>query len=304
MNHSTIICVATLFLGIPSSSAFAEVSAPEETSEASTLEALVAQLQSPEPALRVAAAQALEHHGAAAVPYLISTLQGDPDPVVRGWAARSLASIGTPEATNALQSAARTDTDERVRQVASESLGSSSTQPQQTPFPPAQAPEPASATSASVSLRVQTAPAAPESTTDLLALRRARRGRTLMIVGWSVFGGSYATSLLAGGMMLDNDADGAWWLFVPIIGPAVYGTKFMGYADDAWIFGPIVYLLGVVFWIETLVQIGGLSLAITGHVRRSRSQTQAVATERRRPRRLSFAFVGPAGPGFTLAGRF
>lgn len=236
------------------------------------------------------------------MPQLIAVLQSDPVPEVRGWAARSLSSIGTPEAVNALESAARSDTDERVRQLASPALGAQASQPSQTPVQTL--PTPAPAASASVSVQVQTAPAAYGGTEDLLTLRRARRGRTLMIVGWSAFGGSYLTSMLAGGLMLDDDADAAWWLFVPLFGPAVYGTKFMGYAEDAWIFGPIVYLVGVVFWIEAIIQIGALSLAITGHVLRARSRSQERAAARQQRRRLNFAFVGPAGPGLTIAGRF
>lgn len=306
MARSTAMCIATLFLAFVSSSACAEVASPESSGETAALEELVTQLESTDPAHRIAAAQALARHGVAAAPYLISALQRDPIPEVRGWAARSLASMGTPEAAAALESAARADTDERVRQLASESLSPPSTQPQmQNPVPEAQATAPAPEATATVSLQLQAAPPTQESTTDLLVQRRTRGARIMLIVGWAALGGFYGTSLLAGGMMMDDDPDEAWWLFVPLIGPAVYGTKFMGYADDAWIFGPIVYLVGVFFWIETLAQIGALSLAIAGHVRRARlSQVREQAAARQRRRPISFAFVGPAGPGLTLAGRF
>jgi epoxyqueuosine reductase len=61
-----------------------------------------------------------------AVPALIETLAGDPEPLVRGHAAWALGRIGGPEACEALRAARLTDTDPTVRAEADLALGAES----------------------------------------------------------------------------------------------------------------------------------------------------------------------------------
>lgn len=295
--------------------AFAEEGAPTpaETTDApaaladENFEELSRILEAGEPARRIEAAQAIARHGEQAVPRLLESLAGDPVAEVRGWAARSLWEIGTEEARNAVREGADNDPDERVRGLCARLTGAN---------PPAPAPAAPSATPPGAPPAPRAPPypagtyAAPVAAYPAYAVqpyqrRRVNVGRVLTVVGWAAAGGLYAASAVSAAILVADDVEQSWWLFVPIIGPAVYGTQLFVHSEEWWIFEPVAVILGLICWVDTLAQIAGAGLAIAGHVRsrRDRASTPEQPASRRGVH-LSLAFMGPGGPGMTLTGRF
>jgi hypothetical protein len=237
-------------------------------------------LSSMDPAARARAAMALGDLGdTAAVPALIRSLSSDPVPEVRGWALRALARIGGTEANDAISAAASHDADDRVRALAAGVLG--------IPTPPAP-PEPAALS-----------PRAAAPRRDALVSRTAARtrdpGRELRAGGWATMGGTYMMSLLAAVFVASyGRAEESWPLFLPIVGPAIFGSLEIADGES---------MVGILSWIDSLAQVAGFVLALVGHARGSRARR-----ERERARadyRIHLVAAGPGGSGgLTLSARF
>jgi HEAT repeat protein len=100
--------------------ALAAVAAQRQTVRADAVAAL---LESQAPAVREAAARALEYLGRAShVPALATRLQSDPVAAVRVAAARTLGILGGPRALPALTEASQRDADSHVQHVARQAL--------------------------------------------------------------------------------------------------------------------------------------------------------------------------------------
>lgn len=117
----------------------------------------------------------------------------------------------------------------------------------------------------------------------------APRGRThnqrLIIAGWSVFLNTYAAGILSRVVTLGLDSGIG---FIPLVGPAVHGTMFVsGKGED-------IISLCIGPWIESLVQVSGLMMAVIGHIRRSHDDNPELA------RRLNIS-VSPAMIGRAAA---
>jgi hypothetical protein len=312
--------------------------APEDSAATSPLAGHIQRLRSEDPVQRLEAVRAL---GAladpAAVDPLISAAESDPRPEIRGWAVRALHRIGTPEALVAVRRIAENDSDERVRALAGGLIA------QLEPPVPAPEPEPAVESSLEIAapeaavveaepvigepfgLASEAAPeAAPEAviaadpgvdpsaqvvlypqemTSDYaqrLELRRVRRaGLGLRISGWILFGITYGTAFMAGASITADDADDGWPLMLPLIGPAITGFRIMGDDDHT-------LPLGVLAIAWSLLEIAGFSMAVAGHVRRSRARRQYYAAEEQRAQRqVALLPSGPGdGPGLSLAATF
>ncbi len=223
---------------------------------------------------RVTAAQALgQLRAPEAVSPLARALRSDPNPVVRGWIVRALGQINLAEAQAAITAAGRTDADERVRSLALQLVPQAAPAPAQTPTYSAPAQQP---------------------------LREHRRdpGHALRGAGWGLFGGSYGFALLLGVIFMTMESEIAWPMFIPVVGPLINAARALREGYDVNIIAAVFGILSM------MVQTGGMSMAIVGHVRRRRSQNQETTTAR--PRR-SFALVpaGPAGgPGLTFSAQF
>ena len=258
----------------------------------SGIESHLAGLEALDPVDRIAAVRALgESRDQAAVGPLAQVLRSDPSPEVRGWAIRALMAIGTPEARSAVATAAQQDSDERVRSLAVEQLGTAAS----APWSPSEATAPP---------QQRRGPFGPG-----IRQRRQRRhpGLGLLIAGWSVFGVTYLASLIAGAATTAEGDDSTWPLFLPVAGPIIEAAFIW---DDPWGIAP----LGALALLDGLAQIAGLTLAIIGHVRRSRHREsaegedsdEAAPVEEARSRfTLSLLPGGPAGStGLGLVGTF
>lgn len=274
-----------------------------------SLDDAVEALDSSDAARRLDAARALARHGEAALPHLLRAMQADPVAEVRGWAARSLWEIGADQGRQAVREAARNDPDERVRGLCAMLAGEPGT-PSAAPSPDA---PPPGASPAAPQLQVQPqyqpAPpmgyqAYPRYAFGATPERRSRGGRIMSIVGWAATGVFYVGSVVVGAALLAEEEDNSYWLLVPLVGPAVYGTYLFVRADDWEWFEPVAVILGLICWADSLLQLAGLSLAIAGHVRTRRDTGAAEQPTARRGAQLSLAFAGPGGPGLTLTGRF
>jgi hypothetical protein len=241
---------------------------------------LVRTLSSMDPAERARAAMALGELGdAAAAPALIRSLRSDPVAEVRGWALRALARIGGTDANEAISAAASNDADDRVRALAAGVLG--------IPTPPAP-PVP-----------VALSPRAAAPRRDALVSRTAARtrdpGRELRAGGWATMGGTYMMSLLAAVFVASyGRAEESWPLFLPIVGPAIFGS--LEIADGET-------MVGLLSWVDSLAQVAGFVLALVGHAQGSRARRER---ERARAgRRVELIAAGPGGSGgLTLSARF
>jgi hypothetical protein len=246
-----------------------------------------------DPIERADAAQALGEAGdPSAVPALLQTLRSDPVAEVRGWAVRALHQIGTPEATAAVSGAARGDADERVRSLASRLSGV----PAAVPSAFDGAPQPQA--------QLQTYTPYPETygiqgQSPYRHSGRARRpGFGLRLAGWITFGVTYGMSFLAAVGVTIADAEEGWPLFLPLVGPAIVGTQV--WADDEDLAG-----VGILTWVISLAQIAGFTMALIGHVRRSRARNNEEPEPSRSARGLTLVASGPGGtPGLGLAGWF
>jgi hypothetical protein len=147
---------------------------------------------------------------------------------------------------------------------------------------------------------VQPAPA-PEPSPAIVEAQSAPRqrvrmpGRGLVIAGWSLFGAGYLISATTGIIMWDSVRYG-WFPIIPVVGSAMYGVHlFSMEGDDAE--RTAYRMLGVLMFIPSIMQAGGLALAIAGHVRRSRWQ--------REHGEFAFFPIGPQNtPGLSLSGVF
>ncbi len=125
--------------------------------------------------------------------------------------------------------------------------------------------------------------------------RQHRPGRRLRILGWVLFAGTYGITILVGmpGMLMDPEI--SWPNMLPLVGPAVSGTIVLQDGEEELLF------LGIFGWLSAAIQITGLALAITGHVRGRRGREG-------RERNRSFAIAPVAGPngqvGLSAVGRF
>jgi hypothetical protein len=124
--------------------------------------------------------------------------------------------------------------------------------------------------------------------------------RELRVGGWTMFGVSYGLSA-AGGivtMALGGGSEagpgtnplGAL-LLVPLAGPAIMG----GLHADQSVGGAIAGVL----W--SLIEIGGVSMAVVGSVRRARERDRARASTSARERHIALLPVGPGDAGVSLS---
>lgn len=260
----------------------------------------VAGLASEDAVVRVDAVRQL---GATATPEacatLVQVLRADPVEEVRGWAARSLAGIGTAEAMAAVAEAADRDPSPRVRTLAaslvarsgggagSASVGVSVTASVAAPAPVVAAPAPVV-----VAPPVQPAP------------RQSRRNLILTISGWSAFGLAYVASVVVGGALVAEGATLGWSWFVPVVGPAIFGSNLIGLGASSGGLGYILgVFVGVLCWVPSLVQAAGVILGSIGAAGMARERREAAAATR--GLQLAFSPVGPSdGPGLSVVGRF
>ena len=119
------------------------------------------------------------------------------------------------------------------------------------------------------------------STTETKKMRRA--GVTMIATGWPVFGGTWLFMTIVGVSMLSAsvgcDSDGYCdrtrtkdaWLIAPLFGPLVTASMEMSeYGADLWW-----------AWLEifsSILQIGGLAVAIAGHVMYSKAKASGKGT--------------------------
>lgn len=258
-------------------------------------------------AVRITAAQHLGRLADAAAEAALSrTVRSDPVPQVRGWAARALHEIGTPSALSLVAEIAQSDTDERVRTLAAQMSGSStsaqgltspfaarsveSDEPRAEPAPSqnetAQAPaQPAAGVEARMVVVVSptSAPAQPTPATQTalvtqpvlsqetlfaarVQLRQERRLRTRGI-GFAVSGWTLFGLSYIGSLAAVGETPIS---ALPVIGSLIAGAQVNGTSNDDMTAGLIL---------SSVFQMTGLTLAIIGHVRRQRGR-RALAARR------------------------
>ncbi len=331
LAHLSVMTFIALFASSAAAQVEGEVSvevsigAAAPASQAAGLEVHVQNLSSIDAAARLEAARSLGELGdPQAIPALTRTAQSDPRPEVRGWALRSLYQIGTPEAVALVRAVGQTDADERVRALVAQLIATVEVAQE----PEAAVPSPAPTVEAAPAQQpVAAAQPAPANTSvvvnstqaqegqvvivpqqagygtgqaDYLTLRRQRRaGRGLRIAGWITFGTMYFASFMAGIALSDNE-DNSYPLFIPLVGPAIVGTRLIREANDDF-YSEGQKGAGVAAWLGSLVQIAGFSMLVAGYVRRARARRNGYADTQPRPR--SVALI-PTGNGLSLSGLF
>lgn len=262
-----------LMVSFASGEALAEEATETPSAPSEGVDGHLETLRSLDPAERIEAIRAL---GAArsqeAVGPLARVLREDPSPEVRGWAVRSLSEIGTTEARAALAIAAQHDSDQRVRTLANQMSGSVAA----SPFGPSPSavvqPSPMVQPSPLVQQPQRAAynPMMQGPLRGPFQARRRRPGLGLTIAGWSVFGGTYLISMIAGAATLADGAENTWSLFLPIIGPIVEASfLFANYGGE--VIAPVAILL----FLDALAQIAGVAMGTVGLVRRHRARQPA-----------------------------
>jgi len=263
--------------------------------EAVTLEVHIAALRSLEPADRVSAIQALgESRDPGAVAPLSETLRSDPSAVVRGWAARALAQIGTAEANAAVAVAAQRDADERVRSLAAQLSGQASAVTAPTAV---MTPAPANAAGSPQAADVEAA--GPSRTPPTPVQRTRRRGLGLIIAGWAAFGFSYMIAIMSGGIAFNSAHIDTWPMFVPLVGGIIELSFAYDYDSDLW-YPPG---LSIPAFIDAVIQMAGVALAAAGHVLRAKSRSSE-GSQGRAPHSFALVPSGPGGPGLSLMANF
>lgn len=102
-----------------------------------------------------------------------------------------------------------------------------------------------------------------------------RRGRASIIVGWITFGSAWFGSTVDGIVAWAFMEESGYLLAIPVVGPFIYAGQY--YSHEFYGIGSLSFVAGV-------IQLGGLTTAIVGHVVRARNG-------RRQASRLNFAVV-------------
>jgi hypothetical protein len=281
----------------------------------------VAALSSPQPAARIAAANALGiSRTQSAVGPLVAALRADPSADVRRAVARALAQIGTAEGAAALTEAARSDPDAEVRAIASAATSAGEPAP-----PSSTAPAPWSAPSAAQPSAAEPAPTATQPTVVIVQQpqtepeRPARPprpprppGRRYVVSGWATFGALWGLAVVTGtivsltGAAIDSEVtmNFGWMVIIPVVGPALA-------AGMTWNEDSAAVALNMPFWLGSLGQAAGIVLIGVGYGLAARAaREQAADPEAAAPaaRRFGLAVVpsapGGGGPGLTVSGFF
>lgn len=129
--------------------------------------------------------------------------------------------------------------------------------------------------------------------------RSRRPGLGMMVAGWVTFGLSYSLALITGGVTMRDAHIDTWPMFIPLFGGIIELAFAYRYTDGSDIYYPGG--LSIPAFINALVQMGGLALAITGQVRRSRAQREE--GENGSSARRFFAVL-PSGQGLSVVGAF